>query len=112
MRTHTLIGERIILAAPSLAHTAPLVRSSHERIDGAGYPDGLAGEAIPLGSRIIAVCDAYDAMTCDRPYRLAMAPAKALEELRRSAGTQFDPLVVEAFCELVGKAPAEHAQAA
>jgi len=112
MRTHTLIGERIILAAPSLAHTAPLVRSSHERIDGAGYPDGLAGEEIPLGSRIIAVCDAYDAMTCDRPYRLAMTPAKALEELRRSAGTQFDPLVVEAFCQLVAKAPAEQAQAA
>ena len=60
-----------MLAAPALAHTAPLIRSSHERIDGSGYPDGLAGEEIPLGSRIIAVCDAFDAMTTDRPYREA-----------------------------------------
>jgi diguanylate cyclase (GGDEF)-like protein len=112
MRTHTLIGERIILAAPSLAHAAPLVRSSHERIDGTGYPDGLKGEAIPLGSRVIAVCDAYDAMTCDRPYRLAMTPAEALDELRRGSGTQFDPPVVEAFCELIVASPAQHARAA
>jgi diguanylate cyclase (GGDEF)-like protein len=98
MRSHTVIGERIILAAPSLAPTAGLVRSSHERYDGTGYPDALHGGAIPLGASIIAVCDAFDAMVATRPYRAAMAPADAVAELRRCAGTQFDPLVVEAFC--------------
>jgi diguanylate cyclase (GGDEF)-like protein len=112
MRTHTLIGERIILAAPSLAHAADLVRSSHERVDGGGYPDGLAGDAIPRGSLIIAVCDAFDAMTCDRPYSAAISSDRALAELRRSAGTQFDPEVVEAFCALAAERPAQLAQAA
>jgi two-component system, cell cycle response regulator len=98
MRRHPLIGERIALAAPALATTAALIRSSHERVDGHGYPDGLAGADIPLGSRIIAVCDAFDAMTSDRPYRHAMSVDGALDELNRSAGTQFDPAVVEAFC--------------
>ena len=98
MRRHPLIGERIALAAPALATTAALIRSSHERVDGHGYPDGLAGADIPLGSRIIAVCDAFDAMTSDRPYRHAMSVDAALDELNRSAGTQFDPAVVEAFC--------------
>jgi HD-GYP domain-containing protein (c-di-GMP phosphodiesterase class II) len=97
MRCHTLIGERIIAAAPSLAHTANLVRSSHERVDGTGYPDHLAGSDIPLGSRIIAVCDAFDAMVAARPYRGPVDPLDAIAELRRSAGTQFDPDVVEAF---------------
>ena len=69
MRRHTIIGERILLSAPALRPVARLVRSSHERWDGGGYPDGLAGEDIPLGSRIVAVCDAFDAMTTDRPYR-------------------------------------------
>ena len=73
------------------------MRSSHERFDGNGYPDGLVGDEIPLAARIIAVCDAYDAMTSDRPYRRAMDPHAALAELRRSSGTQFDPAVVEAF---------------
>ena len=94
---HTTIGERIISASPDLARIAPLVRSSHERYDGRGYPDSLAGEAIPIGSRIIAVCDAFDAMTSPRPGRDALSPAVALLELRRCAGTQFDPVVVEAF---------------
>jgi HD-GYP domain-containing protein (c-di-GMP phosphodiesterase class II) len=98
MRRHTVIGERIILAAPSLAPTAGLVRSSHERFDGTGYPDALDGGAIPLGASIIAVCDAFDAMVSKRPYRAAMSPADAVVELRRCAGTQFDPDVVEAFC--------------
>jgi diguanylate cyclase (GGDEF)-like protein len=98
MRRHPLIGERIALAAPALATTAALIRSSHERVDGHGYPDGLAGADIPLGSRIIAVCDAFDAMTSDRPYRQAMSVDAALAELHGSAGTQFDPAVVEAFC--------------
>ena len=97
MRRHTTIGERIIAAAPALAHTAGLVRSSHERLDGTGYPDGLCGTDIPLGSRIIAVCDAYDAMIGVRPYRSSLAPDDALAELRRCAGTQFDSDVVRAF---------------
>jgi two-component system cell cycle response regulator len=94
---HTLVGERILSAAPSLARIARLVRSTHERIDGGGYPDGLAGSSIPLLSRIIAVCDAFLAMTEDRPYRRAMASEEAIAELRRCAGTQFDSDVVEAL---------------
>ena len=97
MRRHTLVGERILSAAPALSEAASLVRSSHERWDGAGYPDGLAGEEIPLGARIISVCDAFDAMTSARPYRDAIEAAAALAELRRCAGTQFDPAVVNAF---------------
>jgi diguanylate cyclase (GGDEF)-like protein len=100
MRRHPLIGERIVMAAPALASTAELIRSSHERIDGHGYPDGLGGEDIPIGSRIIAVCDAFDAMTSRRPYRPAMSDAEALEELRGHAGTQFDAAVVETFCRV------------
>ena len=99
MRRHPLIGERIVLAAPALASTAPLIRSSHERIDGRGYPDGLKGHDIPLGARIIAVCDAFDAMTSQRPYRGQTGVNPALEELRRQAGIQFDADVVEAFCK-------------
>ena len=94
---HTLIGERIIAAAPDLHRVATMVRSSHERVDGTGYPDRLAGEEIPLGSRIIAVCDAFDAMTTNRPYRHGMDEQTAISELRRCAGTQFDPIVVEHF---------------
>jgi diguanylate cyclase (GGDEF)-like protein len=97
MRQHTVIGERILLAAPALRPVAALVRASHERWDGAGYPDRLAADAIPLGARVVAVCDAYDAMTSDRSYRRAMPAAAAIAELRRNAGTQFDPHVVEAF---------------
>jgi PAS domain S-box-containing protein/diguanylate cyclase (GGDEF)-like protein len=98
MRRHTLVGERIVGAAPAMAHVAKLIRGSHERYAGGGYPDGLAGEDIPLGSRIIAVCDAYDAMTSSRPYRDSLSSADAMGELQRCAGTQFDPLVVDAFC--------------
>jgi len=97
MRRHTIIAERILGAAPALRPVAKLVRSSHERFDGAGYPDGLAGEAIPLGARVVAVCDAFHAMTSDRPYRRAVSPETAVEELRRCAGSQFDPAVVQAF---------------
>jgi two-component system cell cycle response regulator len=97
MRRHTYVGERILAAAPSLSGVASLVRSSHERWDGGGYPDGLAGEAIPLGARIISVCDAFDAMTSDRPYAKSVEAAEAVAELRRCAGTQFDPAVVDAF---------------
>jgi HD-GYP domain-containing protein (c-di-GMP phosphodiesterase class II) len=101
MRRHTLIGERILAAAPSLSDAASLVRSSHERWDGTGYPDRLEGRDIPLGSRVIAVCDAWDAMTADRPYRPAMTRSSALMELERCAGTQFDPAVVAAFRDVV-----------
>ena len=97
VRRHTIVGERILSAAPALAEVAALVRSSHEHYDGRGYPDALKGEAIPIGSRIIAVCDAFDAMTSDRPYRVAMAPSDALVELERCSGTQFDPEIVAAF---------------
>jgi two-component system, cell cycle response regulator len=101
VRGHTLIGERILLAAPALAHVAPLVRSSHERFDGTGYPDGIGGVEVPLVSRIIFVCDAFDAMTSQRPHIDAMTIGDALAELVRKSGTQFDPVVVEAFTEMV-----------
>ena len=97
IRRHTLIGERIVSAVPALASVAGLIRSSHERWDGAGYPDGLARDEIPLASRIIAVCDAFTAMTEGRPYKAPMSVEAALEELERCAGTQFDPVVVAAF---------------
>ena len=105
MRRHTIIGERIVAAAPALGPVAKLVRASHERWDGGGYPDGLAGNDIPLGARIVAVCDAYDAMRADRPYRRPRSAADAAAELRGCAGTQFDPAVVEAFvAELAAQA--------
>src|SRR5581483_11595652 len=83
IRRHTIIGERIVRAASSISHAAPLIRSSHERVDGAGYPDSLRGDEIPLGARIIAVCDAFDAMIADRSYRPGLSVPTALEELRR-----------------------------
>jgi diguanylate cyclase (GGDEF)-like protein len=98
VRRHTLIGERIVRAAPSLAHTAELVRSSHERYDGRGYPDALKADEITLEAGIVAVCDAFEAMISERPYRPTMNIDDALAELRRHAGTQFHPQVVEAFC--------------
>jgi len=97
MRRHTVIGERILDGAPALAAAARLVRSSHERFDGTGYPDQVAAEDIPLGARIVAVCDAFDAMVSDRPYRSGMPREQAIDELFRCAGTQFDPAVVDAF---------------
>ena len=96
IRQHTIVGERILNAAPALRPIGALVRSHHERWDGRGYPDGLAADEIPLGARIVAACDAYDAMTSDRPYRPALPAAEAEAELRRGAGAQFDPGVVEA----------------
>jgi diguanylate cyclase (GGDEF)-like protein/PAS domain S-box-containing protein len=101
IRRHPLIGERILSAAPALTRAARLVRWSHERYDGTGYPDGLAGEQIPLGSRIIAVCDAYDAMICERPYQKPLGSEEARSELRQWAGRQFDPGVVEVFCDVL-----------
>jgi diguanylate cyclase (GGDEF)-like protein len=97
LRQHSVIGERILAAAPALMNIAPLVRATHERADGTGYPDGLRLEQIPLGSRVIAVVDAHDAMTSTRPYQPRRTDSEARAELRRAAGSQFDPAVVDAF---------------
>jgi two-component system, cell cycle response regulator len=96
---HTLIGERILSSAPALARIAPLVRATHERVDGYGYPDGLRGDEIPLLSRIVAACDAFHAMTEDRPYRPALSADDAIGELLDASGTQFDKAVVEALIQ-------------
>ena len=101
VRRHPAIGERIIAAAPALAPAARLVHSTHERFDGSGYPDGLAGEQIPLGARIIAVCDAFTAMTYPRPYAPQLTVSAAVAELRDCAGSLFDPAVVDALANLV-----------
>jgi diguanylate cyclase (GGDEF)-like protein/PAS domain S-box-containing protein len=111
MRTHTLIGERILAEAPALAEAAKIVRSSHERFDGQGYPDGLAGKAIPLPARIIAVCDSFDAMTSNRAYRTAMSTEGALSELHNCSGTQFDPAVIAAFVKAMSSQPAAQRRA-
>jgi len=101
MREHPLIGERILRRTPELAPIAPMVRHEHERWDGGGYPDGLAGDEIPIGSRIIFACDAYNAMITERPYREPMSSEEAIAELEHNAGTQFDPDVVEALVVLL-----------
>lgn len=101
IHSHTLIGQRILGAAPALRPVGAIVRSTHENWDGTGYPDGLAGEAIPLPARIIAACDAYSAITSDRPYRAARTPDEAVAELRRCAQKQFDPEVVELLCAVL-----------
>ncbi len=103
VHSHPMIGARIISSAPALMPVAKLVRSAHERWDGQGYCDGLAGTDIPLGSRIIFVCDAFDAMTEDRPYRRAFSPEKALQEIRENSGSQFDPDVVDAFLRVAAR---------
>jgi two-component system, cell cycle response regulator len=95
---HCEVGERILAAAPAMVPVARLVRASHERYDGRGYPDHRLGKEIPVGARILAVCDAFHAMTSDRPYHRAIDAAEAIAELRREAGAQFDPAIVEAFC--------------
>jgi HD-GYP domain-containing protein (c-di-GMP phosphodiesterase class II) len=102
MAEHPVIGERILRRTPQLGHLAPIVRHEHERWDGGGYPDGLAQTAIPIASRIILACDAYNAMITTRPYRDAMSPEHAAAELRAKSGTQFDPRVVEALLERLG----------
>lgn len=114
IRSHPQIGEGIIrqLGSPRLADVERVVRHHHEKLDGTGYPDGLAGEAIPLGARILAVADAYDAMTSNRPYRAPMSTEAAIEELQRCAGSQFDAAAVEALVALRAPRPAPVAEAA
>ena len=102
VETHTIEGERMLEQVGGLlAEVGRIVRSCHERWDGAGYPDGLAGEEIPLGARVVCCCDAFSAMTTDRPYRAARTAAEAVAELRACSGTQFDPRVVEAVAHIV-----------
>ncbi len=103
IHSHTLIGQRILGAAPALRPIGAIVRSTHEHWDGNGYPDKLAGEAIPLAARIVAACDAYSAMTSDRPYRAARTAEDAVAELRRWAGRQFDPQVVDLLCAVLAE---------
>jgi two-component system cell cycle response regulator len=101
MQSHAEVGGRILGCVRALAPAAALVRAHHERHDGTGYPLGLSGERIPMGARIIAVCDAYDAMTTQRVYNRPVGPAVALQRLRDAAGTQFDPMVVQVVCETI-----------
>jgi len=102
MNEHTAIGARMLERIPFLAPVAPLVRSAHERYDGGGYPDGLAGEEIPRGAMVIATCDAFHAMTSDRSYRRAIPQQLAVAELRKHSGSQFDPTVAEALIAELG----------
>jgi len=97
IQSHTVIGERILAASPALHSVARIVRSHHERWDGTGYPDGLVEGAIAIEARIVAVCDAFSAITSRRPYCDARTPSEAIEEIRRCSGTQFDPSVVDAL---------------
>lgn len=101
IKSHPVLSHRIIEPVDFLSDIKPLVRHHHERYDGTGYPDGLAGEGIPLGARIISIADAYEAMISDRPYRKAMTGAAAVDELNRCSGSQFDPFMVEIFTGLI-----------
>ncbi len=105
IQTHTVVGEHILAPVDFLARVLPIVRHEHERWDGTGYPDGRAGNDIPIGARIVFVCDAYHAMTSDRPYRAAMPAADARSELLSASGTQFDPAVVSAFLSVLDTSP-------
>ena len=104
MRTHPVSSERLICNVPHLSRLAPAIRAEHERWDGGGYPDGLAGEQIPLASRITLVCDAYHAMTSDRPYRKAMPHEQAMTEIAGASGTQFCPASAQALLTVLDAA--------
>ena len=103
MRQHPAIGERIVASTEGLAHLVPVIRAEHERWDGKGYPDGLKGEEIPLASRIVFACDAFHAMTSDRPYRKSIGVRASLEELKRNANAQFCPRTTEALLDVVDR---------
>lgn len=102
MKSHAAEGARIVGFVGELTPLVPLIRHHHERYDGTGYPDGLKGEAIPLGARILSIADAFDTMTTPRGYREVLSREDALEELRWCSDKQFDPVLVEAFCRAVG----------
>jgi HD-GYP domain-containing protein (c-di-GMP phosphodiesterase class II) len=104
MRTHSSVGADIVHRIPALRQVAPAVRHHHERFSGTGYPDGLAGPAIPIEARVIAAADAYATMTADRTYSPARTTREATAELRRSAGSHFDPAVVDALLAVLGLA--------
>ena len=101
LRTHPIIGNKILAPVKFLSPVAPMVLYHQEWYDGSGYPEGLAKEEIPLGARIVAVIDAYDAMTSDRPYRKALPIKTAVKELKDGAGTQFDPKIVDIFINIL-----------
>lgn len=101
MQRHVEVGARIVASLDDLAHLAPIIRATHERWDGEGYPDGLSGQEIPLASRIVHACDAWHAMTSDRPYRQALSIEGAIEKLKRNVGEQFDSRVVFALLEVL-----------
>jgi HD-GYP domain-containing protein (c-di-GMP phosphodiesterase class II) len=111
MQQHSVIGEAIVKPVRSLQKVVSLVRHHHERFDGSGYPDGLTGEAIPLGARILAVVDTYDAMITDRPYRKRLSIETAKAELQKHAGAQHDPAAVEAFLRFIDEKQERMAEA-
>ena len=111
VKLHPELGERIVSQIPQLKETLTGIRNHHERWDGRGYPDGLAGEQIPILARILAVADTFDAMTSDRPYRPGMPIGRALDEIERGAGTQFDPEYAIRFVELF-REPGQQLEAA
>jgi HD-GYP domain-containing protein (c-di-GMP phosphodiesterase class II) len=103
VKAHTIEGQNMLdRVGGLLSEVGEIVRSSHERWDGSGYPDGLAGDDIPLGATIVSCCDAFNAMTTDRPYRPAMSTDEAVAELQAESGTQFNPAVVEVLVEIIG----------
>jgi HD-GYP domain-containing protein (c-di-GMP phosphodiesterase class II) len=112
VKRHPTIGYKILRAVPALAPVASIVLYHQEWFNGEGYPEGLAGEEIPLAARLVGVIDAWDAMTSERPYRAAMPTAAAVAELRRQAGTQFDPKMVDSFLRVVDRLEREEAEAA
>jgi HD-GYP domain-containing protein (c-di-GMP phosphodiesterase class II) len=101
VKAHPVITAQIVGKIEALAHLVPIIRHHHERWDGTGYPDGLKGDDIPLLARILAVADGFEAMTSERPYRRARSEEEALAELKKCAGSQWDPKVVEAFLQML-----------
>ena len=111
MRNHPIIGAQIVAPIAFLADAVELIRHHHERFDGTGYPDGLAGEEIPLAARVFSVADSFDAMTSDRPYRDSIGVERALAEIRGGGGTQWDPLVVRVFVQMIEDGPQDDDEA-